>query len=321
MKRWQPSLFWRIFLPNALVLIVAGAVLVLSPAALDERPTGGQIAALAVGLALMTAVNLVLIRRATDPLARLSAEVAEIDPLQPAQRIRVSGGAETDRLVEAFNTMLERIERERRDSGRRMLGAQEAERERLARELHDEVGQVVTALILEIDGAARIAPPEVRERLTETREAARSLADELGEIVGRLRPETLDDLGLASAITVLGDEFTDRTGIPVQRDLAQPPAGLTPEAELALYRVAQESLTNVARHSGARQVRLALEVGAETVSVRVADDGRGLGEAAPGNGIRGMRERAMLLGGTLRVEDRDGAGAEVVLTLPREAPS
>jgi two-component system sensor histidine kinase UhpB len=317
MKQWQSTLFWRIFLPNALVLLVAGVFLLLSPAAVDRHPTGGQVVVLGLGLAVMTAVNLVLIRRATTPLARLSAQVATIDPHQPGQRVDVRGSAETERLVTVFNAMLARLEAERRDSGRRMLAAQEAERTRLARELHDEVGQVVTALMLDIDGAARDSPPEVRERLAETREAARSLADEIGEIVGRLRPETLDDLGLASAVTVLGDGFTDRTGIPVQRSLAKVPDDLSAEAELALYRVAQESLTNVARHSGAGEVRIALEVEERAVSIRIADDGRGLGGAEAGNGVRGMRERALLLGGALRVDDREAGGVEVKLSVPR----
>jgi two-component system sensor histidine kinase UhpB len=317
MKQWESTLFWRIFLPNALVLVAAGVVLLFSPVAVDRNPTGGQVVALALGLALMTAVNLMLIRRATAPLERLSAQVATIDPQEPGQRVDVRGGAETERLVAVFNAMLARLERERRESGRRMLAAQEGERKRLARELHDEVGQVVTALMLDIDGAARVSPPQVRERLAETREAARALADEIGEIVGRLRPETLDDLGLASAITVLGDEFTDRTGIPVQRELAMPPANLSAEAELALYRVAQEGLTNVARHSGAREARIGLEVDEHAVSIRIADDGRGIDGAPAGNGIRGMRERALLLGGSLRVEGGAAGGTEVLLSVPR----
>lgn len=316
LKQWQPTLFWRIFLPNALVLLAAGAVLLLSPAELDSRPSGGQVLALGIGLLLMTAINLILIRRAVEPLERLSGQVATIDPLRPGQRVGVFGGLETDQLVDVFNAMLARLEDERRESGRRMLAAQEAERIRLARELHDEIGQVVTGLILEIDLAARISPPEVQEQLADAREAARSLSDELGEIVSRLRPETLDDLGLASAITVLGDGFTDQTGIQIQRRLAQAPEGLSADAELALYRVAQESLTNVARHSGADAVELELAVARDSVTVRVTDNGRGLGGAPPGNGIRGMHERALLLGGYLTIADASTGGVEVRLTIP-----
>ena len=167
MSKPEPTLFWRIFLPNALVLVAAGTVLVLSPAEVPSRPNAGQAVALGVGLLLMMAINLLLIRRAVEPLERLTGVMATIDPLQPGQRVEVSGGLETEQLVSVFNSMLERLEAERREVGRRMLAAQEAERVRLARELHDEVGQVVTGLILEIDHAARIAPAEepAKERL------------------------------------------------------------------------------------------------------------------------------------------------------------
>jgi two-component system sensor histidine kinase UhpB len=317
MRQWEPTLFWRIFLPNALVLLGAGVVLLFSPLAVDATPSPGQVAILGAGLVVMTAINLLLIRRAVDPLGRLSAEVTEIDPLHPGQRVSASGTAETERLVDAFNAMLARLEAERRESGRRMIAAQEGERKRLARELHDEVGQVLTGLVLELDQAARVSPPAVRDRLAETREAARALSGEIGEIVGRLRPETLDDLGLASAITVLGDGFTDATGVPVQRRLDVAPADLEPEAELALYRIAQESLTNVARHAGATQVRIELVTAPDGVTVSVEDDGRGIGDSPPGNGIRGMRERAMLLGGSLSVAPASLHGTRVSLTVPR----
>lgn len=316
MSKLEPTLFWRIFLPNALVLVVAATVLVLSPAEVPSRPTAGHALALGIGLLVMLALNLLLIRRAVEPLEQLTAVIAEIDPLQPGQRVDVSGGAETEQLVAVFNSMLARLEAERREAGRRMLAAQESERVRLARELHDEVGQVVTGLILEIDHAARVAPAEVRGRLADAREAARGLSRELGEIVSRLRPETLDDLGLASALTVLGDEFTDQTGIPVHRKLAVLPEALTDDAELAVYRVAQESLTNIARHSGASEVSLELRPTGEMVLLRIADNGRGL-DGEEGNGVRGMRERAMLVGGSLTVAPSRPRGTEVRLSVPQ----
>jgi two-component system sensor histidine kinase UhpB len=316
MRQWEPTLFWRIFLPNALVLLIAGVVLVLSPASLDATPSTGQLVTLGVGLAFMTGINLMLIRRAVDPLERLSDQVRKVDPLRPGQRVSGGGSAETAQLVDAFNAMLARLETERRESGLRMLAAQEGERTRLARELHDEIGQVVTALILEIDQAARIASPEVREKLAETKEAARALSDELGAIVGRLRPETLDDLGLASAITVLCDNFTDTTGIAISRELPAQLPELSHEAELALYRIAQESLTNVARHAGAAHVSVELTAGPEEVTVAISDDGVGLGDANPGNGVRGMFERALLVGGSLRVEPGSPRGTRVTLSVP-----
>lgn len=312
--RGELPLFWRLFLPNALVLTVAGTVLVLSPAELEARPTTGQVLALVAALLLMLALNLVVIRRALEPLQRLTRLMAEIDPLKPGQRIdtRVPG-REARQLSETFNTMIERLERERRESGRRMLAAQEGERRRVARELHDEIGQVATSLTLEIDHAAKVADPELRSRLLDAREAARELTEEVNSIVRRLRPETLEDLGLASALTVLGDRLAEQTGAHVTRRMSGM-RDLPEDVELAAYRIAQESLTNVARHAQASDVTLALEREGPVVRLRVEDDGVGLGNASPGNGIRGMHERAMLTGGTLTLADT-GRGTMVEFTV------
>jgi len=314
-RRRDLSLFWRIFLPNALVLLLAGTVLLLSPAAVDTSPRLGQAAVLGAGLLLMLAINLLLIRRALDPLRRLSELMTQVDPLEPGQRIEVGGGRETQQLGEVFNAMLGRIEAERRESGRRMVAAQEGERRRVARELHDEIGQVATSLTLEIDHAAQAADPEVRRRLAEAREAARELSERVNAIVRRLRPETLDDLGLASALTVLADRLVEQSGVRVVRRLDAEPE-LPEEVELAIYRVAQESMTNIARHAGAAQVELRLTIGSDAVLLSVVDDGAGVDGNPAGNGIRGMRERAMLLGGTLRIAESAAGGVDVRLSLP-----
>jgi two-component system sensor histidine kinase UhpB len=266
----------------------------------------------------MLTINLWLIRRALEPLSRLTDLMAGLDPLEPGRRLEVTGGRETQQLGVVFNAMLERIEVERRDSGRRLLAAQEQERRRVARELHDEIGQVATSLTLEIDHAARIAGPDVAGRLADAREAARSLSLELNEIVRRLRPETLEDLGLASALTVLGDRAAEQGGLRVSRRLHLP-AGLPDDAELAIYRVAQEGLTNVVRHAHATRVELSLAETNGEIVLQIADDGRGLADATPGNGIRGMRERAMLVGGKLRIHSPARGGAEVTLRIPRRS--
>jgi two-component system sensor histidine kinase UhpB len=312
-------LFWRIFIPNALVLIAAGAVLVLSPAEVDTSPNAGQAIALGAGLLVMMAINLVLIRRALDPLRRLSESMTAIDPPEPGRRIEAGGGAETRQLGEVFNAMLGRFESERRDSGRRLIAAQEEERLRVARELHDEIGQVAASLTLEIDHAAAVAGPEVRERLGDAREAARALSAKLSAIVKRLRPETLEDLGLASALTVLADRLAEQQEIRITRRL-DATHDLPDDVELAVYRVAQESTTNIVRHAGASAAWIELTVDGGSVVLTVADDGRGMRGAAPGDGIRGMRERALLLDGTLRIGDSSRGGVEVRLRLPAGSP-
>jgi two-component system sensor histidine kinase UhpB len=217
---------------------------------------------------------------------------------------------EVTELVRAFNQMLERLEAERRESGRRALQAQEAERRRIASGLHDEVGQVLTGVLLRLEDK-------------ETKEAVRQALNEVRRIARELRPEMLEQLGLVSALTELSRRFAESSGIRVERRFAPELPPLSGEAELAVYRVAQESLTNVARHAGATQVELALEPGAGSVVLCVSDDGRGMSEAAASNGhggLRGMRERALLVGGVLAIKPGRAGGVEVRLEVPVETP-
>ena len=219
-------------------------------------------------------------------------------------------------LSEVFNRMLERIETERRDSGRRMLAAQERERRRVARELHDEVGQTVTALMLEVGQAADDSPEPQAARLREIQDAARQLGGDLQRIVRHLRPDALDDLGLASALTHLSQVFSDRFGVPVVRDLTTDLPDLEPAVELVVYRVAQESLTNVGRHADARLVDLSFTRHGDTLLLSVSDDGIGIDGSAAGSGIRGMRERALLLNADLIIDSEPDEGTTVRLEVP-----
>ena len=224
-------------------------------------------------------------------------------------------------VVRAFNQMLDRLETERRESGRRALAAQEAERLRIARGLHDEVGQVLTGVLLQLDALAEAEPDSRRRRVDETRDAVRHALEEVRRIAQELRPELLEHLGLVSALTELSRTFAEQSGIIVERRFAGDLPRLSEEAELAIYRVAQESLTNVARHAQASRVELALEPGADSVVLRVIDNGRGMTEAAAPNGrggLRGMRERAVLVGGALAVKPGRGGGVEVRLEVPAE---
>jgi two-component system sensor histidine kinase UhpB len=310
-------LVWQLFVPNAAVLIVAGAALILSPATISSPTHLTEALVLVLGLAAMLAVNLLIISRTVAPLGQLTRVMRDVDPLRPGQRVAIeSGGEEIVELAAGFNRMLERIETERRDSGRRMLAAQESERRRIARELHDEIGQTVTGLMLEVGNAAGHAPSGLAGELHEVQEEARSLSEDLQKIVRRLRPDALDDLGLGSALTHLGQNFSERFGIRVTRDLANDLPALDPETELVVYRVAQEALTNVARHSGASVAELQLAERDGSLQLRVRDDGRGIDGAPPGTGIRGMRERALLLGASLTISPAADAGTEVRLDLP-----
>jgi two-component system sensor histidine kinase UhpB len=232
----------------------------------------------------------------------------KIDLLQPGHRFPEQGGVEVAELTRAFNEMLERLEAERRESGQRALRAQEGERRRIASGLHDEVGQVLTGVLLRLDDE-------------ETKEAVRQALDEVRRIARELRPEMLEQLGLVSALTELSRKFADSSGVRVERRFATDLPPLSDDAELAVYRVAQESLTNVARHADATRVEITLEPGAGSVVLRVLDDGRGMpvsdGFALNGHGgLRGMRERALLIGGALAVKGGSEGGVEVRLEVP-----
>jgi len=310
------SLAWRVLLLNSAVLIAAGLALALSPATVSSPVTPGELAILLGGLAVTLIANVVLVRRAFGPLARLTRLMNEVDPLSPGRRISVGPGASDVRaLAHAFNGMLERVETERRDSARRAVLAQESERRRIALELHDELGQTLTGVLLQIDAAGRDSGAPALE---DAREAARTSLEEVRRIARDLRPDTLVELGITSALNALATRFARQTGVPVTRRLAAELPRLTEEAELVIYRVAQESLTNVARHAEATSVLLALETNGKTVTLIVEDDGRGLEAAAApeGRGLTGMRERALLVSGRIAFARAPGGGLAGRLVVP-----
>src|SRR3712207_2998781 len=147
----------------------------------------------------MRALNLLLLRPAFRPLDELAETMRRHDPLAPGARARVDGDPDVAALASTFNDMLDRLESERRDSARRALMVQEEERARIARELHDEVGQTLTGVMLQVESLAAVIPDELREQLDELRETAREGTEEVRRIARRLRPEALEELGLESA--------------------------------------------------------------------------------------------------------------------------
>jgi two-component system, NarL family, sensor histidine kinase UhpB len=311
------TLFWQVFLPNAIVLAVAVAVLAFTPASVSSQFEAAQAVALLCALIATVLVNLVLIRRAVAPLEQLTRVMAAIDPLHPGQRVQVDRSvSETAELADVFNAMIDRLETERRESGRRMLSVQEEERVRLARELHDEIGQSITGLMLEVDHAARQAPEDVARELRDVQEAARGLSEEIRTIVRRLRPEALDELGLQSSLVALSQRMGQQARLHVRRRLGPALPELDSDVALVIYRVAQESLTNVVRHADATEVELALEPSDEGVRLRVTDDGKGIGASRPGNGMQGMLERALLVGARVEFLAAPAGGTEVRLDVP-----
>jgi two-component system sensor histidine kinase UhpB len=311
------SLFWRIFAVNAGLLGLIAVLLIVTPVTLHAPPTLTEALIIVAGLAVTVAANAVLLRQVLSPLGHLARRMHTVDLLRPGQRLHVDRSDEVGRVVLAFNQMLERLEIERRQSARRVLAAQEAERIGIARDLHDVVGQLLTGVLLQLNSIAE-AVPERRGEIDEPKEAVRRALDEVRRISSELRPEMLEHLGLVSALTELTTTFGRVSGIQVKRDFDASLPKLRPDTELDVYRIAQESLTNVARHSNAGRVTVALEGDRDSVVLRVVDDGRGFDGAMPEEhgGLRSMRERALLVDGALAVRESSRGGVEVRLEVP-----
>jgi two-component system sensor histidine kinase UhpB len=315
-----PRLFWRIFAANAVVLAGASvtAVLILSPGSLSEPVALRELGIFAAALVVMVLANLLVTQRLVAPLEQLVRVMREVDLLRPGSRVSVGGApSEATELAETFNAMLDRLETEREETMRRVIGAQEAERLRVAQELHDEIGQSLTAALLQLARVRKHAGPELEEEVAAATETVRSNLDDLRRIAQRLRPQALDELGLTSALSQFSARLSAQVGLPIDAHLDSQLPALTREEELVIYRVAQEALTNVVRHARATQSELTLERGPDRLTLRVADNGRGLdGDSAMSGGIRGMHERAALIHADLSVAPRQGGGTEVILHVP-----
>jgi two-component system sensor histidine kinase UhpB len=315
--RYAVSLFWRIFALNALVFGLATALLLWAPVTVSVPVLLTEAVILVGGLGVMLVANAALLRIGLAPLERLTRLMTTVDLLRPGQRLPGPlGQGGVAELISTFNDMLERLETERATSSARALSAQEAERRRIAQELHDEVGQSMTAVLLTLKRLADQSPEPLRAEVRQAQETTRESLDEVRRLARRLRPGVLEDLGLVSALTALSSDFATHTGLRIERDFDPALPALARETELVLYRVAQEGLTNIARHAEAENVRLAVRRAPGAVVLSIADDGRGTGLAREGAGIRGMRERALLIGATLDIAPDGAGGTRVSLSVP-----
>jgi two-component system sensor histidine kinase UhpB len=284
----------------------------------DERIT---FLMLALTIVLVLLVNMMMLRRRFQPLERLIAAIEAIDPSAPGELTVASDPQETEevaRLATAFRSMLVRIEDERKRSGKLVLHAQEEERRRLARDLHDEVNQALTAILLRLEALSHSAPPELGDELSELKRLVNQAMSELLQLARQLRPTALDDHGLLPAIASQVRRFAAQTGIKADLNAVGESSSLAPDEEIAVYRIAQEALANVARHAGASLVEVDLNAAGAGLQLTVRDDGRGFETHRTGDGLGlgGMAERARLVGGELTIESRPGSGTELCLRVP-----
>lgn len=323
MKR-HPSLTTQLLAINTL-LIAATVVATTAASRLDTSSPSqrAQYGVLVISVLATVLANGFFLRRRLRPLQRVIETMERVDLSEGG--LRAGGATDTEevaRLQAAFNRMLDRLETERREAADAVLRAQEDERARLARDLHDEVNQALTAVLLRLQATTLAAPPELAAELHETQAVATQAMGELRRLAHELRPTALDDLGLAAALRTQIDAFAAKSDIETRLHMGGDIDDFREDEQLVVYRVIQESLSNAARHSGARHITVTVRRKGARGVVQIADDGRGIDpQAERGHGLAGMRERARQAGGRLDVLSTPDGGTTIELELGRTAPS
>ena len=321
-RRDSNSLAGQVVAANVLMVVAtlfaASAMAHLNLRIEDQRV---QFGLLGLSIALVLLVNMLMLRRRFSPLDRLIERVEAIDPAEPAGFEAPEADEaveEIDRLAASFRRLLRRIDEERNRSGRLVLRAQEEERRRLARDLHDEVNQSLTAILLRLEALHLSAPPGTEEALAELKRLVNQAMDELLRLARQLRPAALDDHGLTSAIVSQVRRFSSQTGIRAEVKAHGERMELEPDQEIAVYRFAQEALSNVVQHADASNVEVDLTSNGNGLELSVRDDGRGFDLHAPrsGVGLIGLAERARMVGAQFEIESSPGRGTALTLQVP-----
>lgn len=321
-------LFQKVIIANTL-LITIGSIIGLY---LEERYfEGGEIGFLTLfiisGISLSVLVNYLMVKLAFRPLDDVTDAMKAIRAGHRGIRVpEATDDPQIGELSRSLNAMLNSMDRQRRRAAASVIKAQEEERKRIARELHDETAQSLTGLVIGIRMAEESIPgslPEIRERLHNISELAHQTLNEVHTMAVRMRPSVLDDLGLAAALRSHVKEFSSNTHIPVDLQLVGMTERLPAELETVLYRVVQEALTNIARHSGADSCRVSLKRRDGRIYATISDNGHGfdpetmmMSDKGQGLGLHGMKERIELVGGSLDVDSVSDQGATIQLEVP-----
>jgi two-component system sensor histidine kinase UhpB len=321
-RRNSNSLAGQVIAANVLMVVAtlfaASAITHLNLTIEDQRL---QFGLLGLSIVLFLLVNMLMLRRRFSPLDRLIERVEAIDPADPGDFEAPEAHEavqEIDRLASSFHRMLRRIDEERKRSGRLVLRAQEEERRRLARDLHDEVNQSLTAILLRLEALSQSAPSGVEGELAEVKRLVNQAMDELLKLARQLRPSALDDHGLTAAVVSQVRRFSSQTGIRTDVRTSGEPVELESDQEIAAYRFTQEALSNIAQHAHATHVEVDLSVNGHALELSVRDDGRGFDpDTQPeGLGLSGMAERARMVGARFELRSRPGGGTSLTLQVP-----
>ncbi|NLG61942.1 MAG: sensor histidine kinase [Candidatus Cloacimonetes bacterium] len=323
-------LFYKILGANAVIAALSGlAVVYAVHRELGTDAVTDTILLVALGTVVLSlVVNAIIVRFALRPIDRLEHAASMVHAGDEAARapLTVLADRKLARLIATFNEMLDRtaIQRKRlREVNQRALAAAEDERLRISRELHDGTAQTLAALRVRLKLARTISDPAKQAGLLEEiSEEISSAIDEVRRMARGLRPPALDMLGLAPAIESRARAIAEAGGLRLELAVQDQERLLSPEAELAVYRIVQESLSNVVRHAGAETVFVGMQRKDGVLEIVVRDDGRGfdldytLDDSGRGLGLFGMQERASYIGGTVDIDTSPGRGTEVRVRVP-----
>lgn len=322
--------FYKVLLANSFIIFVGASGGTWLASRLNSIPHAPiyLIAFVALGWLVSVILNFVVLQIAFRPLMDLGKVMKRVQAGERTLRAPLTGvDPEADQLASTFNMMLEGIDEANRVRASQIIKAQEQERKRIARELHDETSQVLTSLLISLAVLEEsTATQEARDRIAETRRLAHQTLRAVRNLSIDLRPSALDDLGLLPALRWYVKEYQQKTSLEVEfhalgfKDRAR----LSAEMETALYRIVQESLTNIAKHAQAHKVTITMREEADAVNVTISDDGRGFdveevqntGDQDRGLGLIGMQERALLLDGTVNVTSEQRHGTRVKVHIP-----
>ncbi len=320
---------YKVLIANSLIIFVGATGGTWLATHLNTSPyatTVSLVSFITLGWLVSVALNFVVLQIAFRPLTGLGKVMKRVQAGESTLRAPLTGvDLQADQLASTFNMVLEALDEASRQRASQIINAQEQERQRIARELHDETSQVLTSLLISLAVLEEsVETQEARERIADTRALAHSTLRAIRNLSIDLRPSALDDLGLLPALRWYVKEYQKKCAIEVEFQATGLKQRLPAEMETALYRIVQECLTNTAKHANAHRVTIMLREDPERVFGRIVDDGRGFDYEAllktPGQelglGLAGMHERAVLLDGTLNIHSVPGQGTTIEVSIP-----
>ena len=322
-------MFYKVLIANSLIIFVGATGGTWLATHLNASPYAtpmSLIIFITIGWLVSVALNFVVLQIAFRPLTELGKVMKRVRAGERSLRAPLTGvDSQADQLAEAFNMVLEALDEASRLRASQIIQAQEQERQRIARELHDETSQVLTSLLISMTLLEKsVETQEARERIADTRALAHSTLRAIRNLSIDLRPSALDDLGLLPALRWYVKEYQKKCSIDVEFHATGFKERLPAEMETALYRIVQECLTNTAKHANANRVTITLKEETASVYARITDDGEGFDYETllktPGQerglGLAGMNERAVLLDGTLNIYSTTGRGTIIEVNIP-----